>query len=261
MKKQSPSLSKNCVNISSISIKEYWYYIVGVILLIILALVIAYNYDDKFNAMVKSTFQNVSSGGSSSSVANDIKDLDVVFFMKPSCPYCQNMMKIFQKEGTLNLYKIVNAESEEGEKLVKMFGVDSFPSFISIKLKTGTKGEKDSSKTIVTELKNVKPPEKFTDQGSPEINQIKIKIKELNIIMFKSDNCGHCKKMLETLRSNDLDSLIHIVDIQSPEAMKLLNEFGITADEGVPMFYSVTLKKKVIGARPVDQLINEFTSG
>ena len=89
-------------------------------------------------------------------IKDDVRDLDIVFLMISHDDHCKKMLKIFEGEGTIGLYKIIKIDE------VSLMPIDIFyqllqfvyPTFISMKLKTGIQGGRNSSKEIISELKN-----------------------------------------------------------------------------------------------------------
>ena len=62
-----------------------------------------------------------------------IKDLDVMFFMSPTCPWCKKMAAVMEKGNTLKDVMVVDVSKEDGQELAKKYGAASrgVPSFIS----------------------------------------------------------------------------------------------------------------------------------
>ena len=52
-----------------------------------------------------------------------IKDLDVLFFMSPTCPWCKKMVAVMEKENTLTDVMVVDVSKPEGQELAKKYGI------------------------------------------------------------------------------------------------------------------------------------------
>lgn len=249
------------------TLKNNWVHILIVVLLVvILALVIAYQVDPTFKKTVTNTFANISK---KTDVSKQVKELDIVFFMKPECPHCKTMISIFTKEGTLNSFKIVDVSKDE--TLANQFGVDGFPTFVSITLKTGVKGARSSTKEIVNELINTAKgtevkkgnlrSEKNEKNEKNTGNEVLDFLKNLNIIMFKSTSCPHCVRMMKELAEHgaisEEQSIIKYVEASSPEAKDLMMTYKLTS-QGVPFFYSVATGKTVVGSSSFNDFVGKW---
>lgn len=196
-----------------------------------------------------------------------IKDLDVMFFMNPTCPWCKKMVDVMNKENTLNDVIVVDISKEEGQELAKKYGAINrgVPSFISRKLNTGTVGYKDSTKKIVSALtegqspKQVQEPtqvqEKVQGQKGQE-GQGQNPIADMGIVMFMSESCGWCKKAKEEAAQNGVLPYLELQDINTPQGKAALGEMiGEGNFKGAPTFYSRKTGKVSVGYKPMDQLI------
>lgn len=189
-----------------------------------------------------------------------IKDLDVLFFMNPTCPWCKKMVAVMNKENTLNDVMVVDVSKPEGQELAKKYGAASrgVPSFISRKLNTGTVGYKDSTKKVVSGLVEGQKPVKQLEQPeqpqpgavSPEV------VKDLGIVMFVSEGCGWCKKAKEEAVQNGVMPYLELQDIGTPEGKATLNELiGEGNFKGAPTFYCRKTGKTAVGYMPMDKIV------
>jgi thiol-disulfide isomerase/thioredoxin len=189
--------------------------------------------------------------GTYSSAGNskvDIKSLDIIMFVNPSCPWCQKMLNVLKDSGKLNDLMIVDMNTEEGTELAKKIGAfgKPVPSFISKTNQSGTYGFRESLAELVSALQ---PSE---SSGSPQES-----IADLDIVLIKKEGCGWCKKALEHCSEVGVLGMIKIADINSPEGQEVAKMLP-TEDAAYPSWISLKTKKYVIGFKPFDQIVQSL---
>jgi glutaredoxin len=228
----------------------------------------------------KSTFANIKSKlpglGSGSS---DLRNLDIVMFMSPTCPWCKKMMGVLDEAGQLKNITVVDISKPEGTAMAQQFGADKqpVPSFISRKNKVGTVGYRDSVSKLIDALKmpaapnmaggmpgqpgpgsSEEPP--MMPPGMP--GQIDINfIKALQIVLFAREGCPWCTKAKESCSQAGVMDVIQVVDITTPEGQTLAGQVLPPGTSGVPAWVSLATKKHVVGFKPFDQLLQELQNG
>jgi glutaredoxin len=228
----------------------------------------------------KATFANIKSklpgiGG------GDLRELDVVMFMKPTCPWCKKMMEVLDSSGQLKNITVVDMSKPEGVAMAQQFGADKqpVPSFISRKNKVGTIGYRDSVTKLIEALKQPtgapgpghinlpgkpqQPQGNSEEPGMPPMpGQIDINlIKSLQIVLFARDGCGWCTKAKESCDQAGVMDVIQIVDITTPEGQSMAGQMLPPGTSGVPAWVSMATKKHVVGFKPFDQIVQELYSG
>lgn len=242
---QVPSQNKIC------NINVAWS-ILGVIVLVIIFVSIFCTCTDTGRNMfdnVKSRFKNIKIGSNAS--GSELKDLDVVMFINPGCPWCMKMVSVIEGSNEKGNIEIVDLSKAEGVSAAKQYGIEgnAVPYFISRKNKTSTKGFKETIKELVDDLA-VKPKEEFSTD----------KVKELNIVLFAREGCGWCTKALEACRAAGVDDIIQVVDVNSPDGDAIVkNELPNEFHGAVPMWKSMTTGKVVPGYRDIEVVVQELS--
>lgn len=216
-------------------------------------------------ANIKSKFSAFPSGGN-----GNLKSLDIVMFMSPTCPWCKKMMGVLESAGQLNNITVVDITKPEGTAMAQQFGADKqpVPSFISRKNKVGTVGYRDSVEKLIDALKQ--PSDKQGESGSSEepmpmpgqIGQIDINfIKDLQIVLFAREGCPWCTRAKEACSQAGVIDVIQVVDITTPEGQQLASQVLPAGTSGVPAWVSLTSKKHVVGFKPFDQIVQSLHGG
>lgn len=232
-----------------------------VVLVVIFLMIICFGFWGTCTESGKSTFTNIknklSIGGSS------LKDLDILMFMNPTCPWCMKMMNVIKSEGQLNSITVVDITKPEGIAMSQQFGADKqpVPSFISRKLRTGTVGYRDSVAKLVDALKQLPQAPGSLEEpqpggggggGGPTNPTL---IQSLQIVLFARDGCGWCQKAKEDCSQAGIMDVIQVVDITTPEGQQMAGQVLPPGTSGVPAWSSLATKKHVIGYKPIDQII------
>jgi glutaredoxin len=243
-----------------------------VVLLLVLALL--YNFNPRFKTYADGLRSSWSSGSSSQmsskSVPNMIKDLGIIFILDPSSEPCQQMVDVFNKEGTSQHYEYIDISVPEQKEFAEKIGAleRGVPNFISKKLGVGFVGPRNSSEEIINTLvaveQNMKSKaakesyENTEGQDLQGIQELRNRLQQLNIIMFKMNGCGHCTHVLDELKSLGLTDSLEVVEVSGDSARKYISDFNLPANGGVPFFYSRTTGKLLRGSRPVVKIVEEI---
>jgi thioredoxin-related protein len=237
-----------------------------VIILIIIGIACACNNDDGtegfFNTIIDK-FKSIGGG-------DNIKDLDIMFFMSPTCPWCTKMQKVMKDEGTLTDVTIVDVTKPEGQEIAKKYGSagKGIPNFISKKLKTGTVGFKQTTKELVESLKKAKEHQKKMANGggtpqkeaAPKMNPTEAvsKIQALQLVLFASPTCGWCTKQKDVYKQAGVLDAMEVVDISTPDGKAKISQM-VPDFKGVPVTVSQATGKSAVGYRPLDQIVVELS--
>jgi glutaredoxin len=251
---------------------------IGLVVFLII-LVLLYNFNKSFKNYVSSfKFMNGSgsgSGSSSKSISDTIKDLGIIFICDPTTEPCKEMIKLFNKEGTAQYYEYIDVTVPEQKEFAEKIGAleRGTPNFISKKLGVGFVGPRNSSEDIINTLiaveqnmKNKVAKENYENENETSggnqdlqgIQNLRNKLQQLDIIMFKSSTCGHCTRVLEELNSLGLADALTIVEVNGDLAAKYIQQYNLPANGGVPFFYSRVTGKLERGSRPVARLADDM---
>jgi len=215
----------------------------------------------------RSFFKNIRGSGSGSG-SGDVKEMDIVMFMSPTCPWCKKMLEVIKKDGHLSNITMVDITKPEGQNMAKQYGADKqpVPSFISRKTKTGTVGYRESMDEL---LKALAPgstgggkmptggdePGPESQGGSGDLQGL---AQSLKIILFSREGCPWCQKAKDNLSESGVSEIVQVVDITTPEGQQMAGELLPPDSSGVPAFVSLATKKSVIGFKPIEQIVQEL---
>ncbi len=191
----------------------------------------------------------------------DIKPLDIVMFMSPTCPYCKKMEDILKKEGQLSNITVVDITKKEGLEFAKQFGADKqpVPSFISRTLKTATLGSKETVEALIADLSIKEGPPTEPSSSEPGSGGIDMGlVDQLQIILFAREGCGHCTRAKTHCDEMGVTGMIKIIDITTPEGQSLANNMLPPGTNAVPAWVSVATKKSVIGFQPLVDILQKL---
>lgn len=235
-------------------------YIIIAVVVVLVALTVMYFKTDYFTDI-----KNKITGTS-------LKSLDVVMFMSPTCGHCQQMLQTLAQENKLNDLMIIDVSKDEGKKIAEQFGAADkpVPSFISRKKHTGTFGSKPNVAQLIKDLteNNVaEPTQQVQQQMQQPVQNEKAAgagelVKELDIIMFSRDGCGHCVNAKDQLSQNGLMGSITNVDVTTPEGSQLFEKMVPLkpGEKGrsVPSFVSKKTGKIAVGFKSLDSLLDQL---
>lgn len=235
-----------------------WIWILIIVIVMMLLLGTCWcngNANDTFANTISSGFKNTISKLGISSGNPAIKELDILYFMSPKCPWCQKMSDLLNKEGVMNDLTVIDVTTESGQKLAKDMGAASkgIPAFISKKNKTGTVGYKKSIDELINSLSQ-KTPEQSTEPATDDVLQT---INNLQIVVFVSPSCGWCGKMKKELSDSGCMDIVELVDVSTPEGQQLAKDL-LSEMRGVPACYSRATGKQTSGYKPIIKIIEEL---
>lgn len=191
----------------------------------------------------------------------DIKPLDIVMFMSPTCPFCKKMEDLLKKEGQMGNITVVDITKKEGLEFAKQFGADKqpVPSFISRALKTATVGSKESIDGLIADL-SIKPDPSSSDPSSsdPSGGIDMGLVDQLQIVLFARDGCPWCTKAKDHCDQMGVTNVIKVVDITTPEGQSLAKNLLPPGTSAVPAWVSVATKKSVVGFQPFVDILQKL---
>lgn len=184
---------------------------------------------------------------------SQLRDYDIIYFYSPTCPWCKKMTKVLQDASALDSVTMVDISKPEGQKLAKETGAadKGVPAFISKTYKTGTVGFRDSVDDLLKSLDKKPTP---TPSSSMDPTEAVNEFQQLQIIVFVSPTCGWCNKLKAEMEDTGVMDMVELVDVSTEHgqqtAKEVLQEF-----RGVPACYSRTTGKKLVGYKPVGEII------
>lgn len=209
----------------------------------------------------KSTFANIKDKLSKD---NSLKELDVLVFIKPQCPWCIKTLELLKTEKQLGNVTIIDTTTPQGLEISKNFGADkqAVPAFISRKTKVGTVGYRQTIKELIQSLQ---PP-----TGAREIQSVvnssgggggggDSDVSTLKIIMFARNGCGYCTKAKESIANAGVEHAIQIVDTSTPEGSQLMASLLPPGTNGVPAWYSQKTLKHAVGYKPIEDIVKQLS--
>lgn len=245
-----------------------------VILVVFLLFIVAFGIWGTCTESGKSTFANIKSKIPGVGDSGDLRSLDIVMFMNPTCPWCKKMLAVIDSAGKLKDITIVDISKPEGTAMAQQFGADKqpVPSFISRKNKVGTIGYRESIAELITALKqpvgalpgkapsSEEPGQPMPMQPMP--GQIDINfIKSLQIVLFAREGCPWCTRAKETCSQAGVMDVISVVDITTPEGQSMAGQVLPPGTSGVPAWTSMKTGKHVVGFKPFDQIVQALSTG
>jgi glutaredoxin len=212
----------------------------------------------------KSTFANIKTKLSLPGGNGSLKDLDIIMFMSPTCPWCKKMMGVLDSEGQLNNITVVDINKPEGAAMAQQYGADKqpVPSFISRKLKSGTVGYRDSVSKLMDALKQ--QPQVSNDSSSEEPTNgggggaIGNTIRDLQIVLFAREGCIHCQRAKEACSQAGIIDQIQVIDITTPEGQSMASNLLPPGTAGVPVWISLVTKKHIVGFKELGEVIQSL---
>ena len=195
--------------------------------------------------------------------ASRMKELEVLYFFSPNCPWCKKMTAVLEKEGVKGALTMVDVTTEEGKKMANEYGAakKGIPAFISKKNKTGTVGFRENLDEMLTALEKKPDPAAMAQQQKeqadvPQMNpeEIRQKVSQLGIMLFASPTCGWCNKLKTEMEEAGVLNMIEVIDISQPEGQEMIKQY-IKEFRGVPVTYSKNTQKHVVGYKPLSGVI------
>ena len=242
------------------------HYVILALILLIIVFVCLYFFNDDFKNFVSSKLEGFSSAIKNNNINVQkpaVDNLQILYFYSETCPYCIKMSDVLKQEGSLQYMQPVDINTELGQKLMAQYGVSGgVPAFVSLKTGTMSVGFKPSTNDVVASLLSTDQQQQGhqqqgQDQG-PSKEEVMAELAKLEVVLFKSKTCGHCKKALA-----DLDQLtqeygqlpVVVYDINDAEGRQVLEGSGLPNDGRVPMYWSKKNGTHVIGHKPFNQVL------
>lgn len=238
-----------------------YHYIALVVVVLFIILVVLYFVNPDFKTYVSKMSEGFKSLTSTSTVGSSIDNLDVLFFYSETCNYCKQMKDLLNKDNLMQFLTPIDVASEDGRKLVEQYNVkQGVPAFVSVKNNTTTVGLK-TPELVVSELMN----KANTIQPVQPVQQMPADLKSLvdslDIVLFKTSTCGHCKRALSEL--DDLVSKygisVTVLDLQTNEGQQAFQESQLES-KGVPVYWSRSKGTSSVGARPFNETLARLVS-
>lgn len=232
---------------------------VAVVAIVAFALGLAAYLNEPFRNKLKEMFGSKKTG---------LKELDVLFFMSPTCSWCKKMKKVLNDEGTITEVTLVDVTKPEGQELAKKFGAVNrgIPNFISRKLNTGTVGYKKTTQEVVDALTSVRSkPGAVAEEMKNTENETESPVVDpqdvaaLSIVVFTTEGCPWCKKAKADAENLGIMPYLEFQDLGTPDGKMQLQNTGIEF-KGAPTFYSRTTGKTSVGYRPFNEIITNLVS-
>lgn len=181
-------------------------------------------------------------------VKPQLKDLKLVMFTQDGCKYCSDVMKDLNLKKNCPSMEILNLKDKRNVQLFQGYGGQGVPFFVSKATNKSFTGHPRTVTTLVDALSNGVPP--------PQPRDIQSVMKQLNIKLLLSKQCGYSKRLKNMLEQNGVSDTVVMYWDNDPSAQDV---FGSLAIDGVPVIYSVTTGKHVVGAPPtLHQLIDSL---
>lgn len=179
----------------------------------------------------------------------ELKNLKVVMFTQDGCKFCADVLKDLQLKKMCPNIKILNLKDKANLKLFQMYGGRAVPFFVSETSKRTFTGHPKNLSTLYAHLKHV-------DAAAAPANDIKTRIKDMDIHILVSDRCGYCRRLRSMLDANGLTDVVRIYRDNDPEAAYVFGQFQY---DGVPFIVSTKTGKHITGApQSVGQLLQSL---
>jgi glutaredoxin len=222
--------------------KNWGLIILIIFIVVLLSLILAYNLNENFANDVRNIF--------TMAPKMKIEDFDILFFMNPTCPHCQDQLNIFKKEQPKGI-TVIDVSTEEGKNQAKAVGIPGVPFFISRKYNTTTIGF-HSTKDLITDL-----TPKLQSQSNQQSNQqSQSQSQEPTIAVLTREGCPACNKAKEDISQKNPSGVI-IIESSSPDAKQIISKFNIQSGY-VPLYVNLTNGKYNEGFLPIEQVLEKI---
>ncbi len=211
---------------------------IGIIILVFIVLLIGYNTSETFANTVKNAFSSITGSGSG------LKDLEVSFFVNPSCSWCEKQLDVLKKEGTINQLTVKSIDNPDYQKEAMALGVKGFPFFISKKNKTALMGFQDTTADIVKGLQ--------VPTGEIAAKETKSQEEPITMVILTRESCGWCKKAKEDIAKNDAKD-VAVIAIDSEDGKAIVDKFKVDNKSGVPIYVNITNGRSKTGFMPLEK--------
>lgn len=255
---------------------NFWIIVGGIFLII--GLTIAYvsinvvdTYEENVEEIVEENVKEI--------VEEIVKEPIFIVYVNDGCPWCKKFKEIY---GNNPLFVIVNINNsieklkqlnlhtqgvplvcliKEPEKYVAGFMPTQENYIRAFQEKYGEKENYQEKPVEVAEskeeVKSVEAEKSEEETKQVELTDIQRVVKDLKLIVFVSDNCGHCKNLKQILHQHNCLDLVTLL----PASHQRLNSCVECANAGgVPCSYSEALKTSFVGCpQNINQYLNMLT--
>lgn len=183
------------------------------------------------------------------SVKNQLKDLQIIMFTQDKCKYCTDAVKDLELKKNCPNLKIMNLKDKKNVDLFMTYGGQGVPFFVSEKTRMTFTGHPKTMSNLLQSLEGSQAP-------APPTNDIRAMIKDLDVKLLLSRNCGYCKKLKNLLEQNNVQDVVVMFWDNDPQARDVFGGMNI---DGVPVIYSAKTGKHIMGAPgSLAQIISEL---
>jgi len=187
--------------------------------------------------------------GYASSIQDRLKDLDVHVFVSNSCGFCKKLMDFLRQKGVLDQVTIRDTADPQNQQLFQKLGGNGVPFFYSTKTHKTFAGFVPDLEVIVGRLSGPVSKEGYED-GT------RMKLKDLNVVVYGSDACHYCKKLQHMLHKEGVLDVITYKNVKDPMVMQELSGLKGT---GLPFIVSLKTHKTSTGlSSSVNELIQKL---
>ena len=180
----------------------------------------------------------------------ELKKLKLIMFTQDGCKFCTDVLKDLHLKKACPNIKILNLKDKANLKLFQMYGGRAVPFFVSETTKKTFTGHPKNLNTLYAHLKAA-----VAQNGTPA-NDLKARIKELDVHILVSDRCGYCRRLRSMLDANGLTDVVRVYRDNDPEASYVFGQFRY---DGVPFIVSTKTGKHITGApQSVAQLLQSL---
>lgn len=182
----------------------------------------------------------------SGTLKTNLKDLQIVMFTQDNCKFCtQALTDMDLKKNCPNL-KILNIKDKKNLDVFLGYGGQGVPFFVAQKTGKTFTGHPKTLSTLVSSLEMSSMP--------TETNDVRAILKGMDVKVLLDRKCGYCKKLKSLLEQNNVSDVVVMYWTSDPSAKDV---FGKLTIDGVPVIYSATTGKHIVGAPgSLSQLIN-----
>jgi glutaredoxin len=178
-----------------------------------------------------------------------LKNLDVHLFVQDGCKFCVTAKQFIKQNNLDHQIMIHDLKDPKNLALFKSLNGRGIPFFVSMKTHKTFSGVPKSLHDLLQKLSSSPSP----SSSSPSSNNLFDMIKNLNLEMFFSTNCGYCKKLRSLLQQSNLLNLVKIHYENDTETHNAAKKYKI---QGFPFIISHKTGKHITGAPPtIQQLI------
>lgn len=94
--------------------------------------------------------------------------------------------------------------------------------------------------------------ESLTDVVDPSIIH---KLKDADIVIYKTNSCGYCKKLMDEIKNYGLENYVRIVDVDTSSGK---SEYSSLNETGVPVIKCEKNGEIIAGYNPIPKIIEKL---